>query len=332
MLYAALVSRMIHSIVREKRRLTAVVFACFALLMLDTSHSAASEALDLISGIVESPQFRGKDPLSRLRTAADLLRSNEIRQTDIAFLLLDWGDRYLREPSTPLERLKRWSILTRDKKLSHLRIPRDYLNRILLAEYLVKKTPYLESSPLKRLELIRKLQAKDLVDWSVALAYSRLYAGAIISGAKEYETKSPVEALVALKQLEDQGLIDWHYQLPTEALLVAEAIALEGDFHEATPLQHLVKLRDFERKGLINPLNRKDLEKLPAWRFLMGDPSFLRAGSPQKQARLLKLRNEGLITPSTYKDLVHVFRPATVTSPIQASPAPLPEEISPRSR
>ena len=31
-----------------------------------------------------------------------------------------------------------------DKTLSHLKIPRDFLNRGLLAEYLVTKTPYLD--------------------------------------------------------------------------------------------------------------------------------------------------------------------------------------------
>ncbi len=306
--------------------------AVIVLLFLLLNHGEVLEAFDLLSGIIDSPRFKGKDPLSNLQTAADLLRANRVRQADISFLLLDWGDRYLREPSDPLERLKKWSALTRDKKLSHLKLPRDYLNRVLLAEYLVKKTRYLQLPPGKRLELLRRLQEKNLVDWSVALAYSRLYAGSVIFGAKGYEQHKPVEALTNLKRLSDEGLIGWHYRVPTEALLVAEALALDKSFQTATPLDRLIKLRDLERNGLIAPLNKKEAEKLPAWRLLVSDPSFLRGGPKVKEERLEKLRNDGLISAATYKDLLQIFRPASLESALQASPTPLPKEIAPPDR
>ncbi|MDQ7783631.1 MAG: hypothetical protein RDU20_12175 [Desulfomonilaceae bacterium] len=303
-----------------------------AVLMLLLHHGEPLEAFDLMSGIIDSPEFKGKDPLSNLRTAADLLQSNKLRQTDISFFLLDWGDRYLRETSDPLERLKKWSTLTQDKTLSHLKLPRDFLNRVLLAEYLVRKTRYLHLPPAKRLDLIRRLQDKDLVDWSVALAYSRLYAGAVVLGAKGYESRSPAEALATLKKLSDEGLIGRHYRVPTEALLISEALALDESFETGTPLDRLMKLRDLEHKGLIAPLNKKETEKLPAWRLLVSDPSFLRGQPKVKEERLDKLLNDGLISPATHKDLVQVFRPQSMESALQASPAPLPKEMAPLNR
>ncbi|MBM3299258.1 MAG: hypothetical protein FJY85_04825, partial [Deltaproteobacteria bacterium] len=247
--------------------LAALVSTC----LVGASRCCAVEAFDLISGVVDSPEFKGKDPLSKLRLAADLLRSNRVKQSDMAFVLLDWGDQYLREPSDLLERLKRWSNLAHDKELSHLKIPRDFLNRILLAEYLVTKTPYLTVEPRQRLEIIRSLEQKNLVDWSVALAYSRLYAGALISGAKAYEKRTPLQTLLTLKTLEDEGLVGWHYRVPTEAIIVAEVLAQQKENQKATPLDQLVILRDLEQKGLINNITRKDLEKLPAWRLLIND-------------------------------------------------------------
>ncbi len=306
--------------------------AVFVLMFLFLNHGEALEVFDLLSGVVDSPRFKGKDPLTNLRTAADLLRSNKVRQADISFLLLDWGDQYLRESSDPLERLKKWSALMRDKKLSHLKLPRDYLNRILLAEYLVRKTRYLQLPPGKRLELIGRLQEKDLVDWSVALAYSRLYAGSVVFGAKGFQKRSPEQALTALKKLSDEGLVGRHYRVPTEALLIAEALARDESFQTATPLDRLMKLRDLERKGLIAPLNKKEAEKLPAWRLLVSDASFLRDGPKRKEERLEKLRNDGFISAATFKDLIQIFSPKSMESPLQSSPAPIPQAIAPPER
>jgi len=306
--------------------------AAVVLVFLLLNHGDALEVFDLHSGIVDSPQFKGKDPLSNLRTVADLLRSNKVREADISFLLFDWGDQYLREPSDPLARLKKWSALTRDKKLSRLKLPRDVLNRVLLAEYLVRKTRYLQLPPGKRLELIRRLQEKNLVDRSVALDYSRLYAGSVIFGVEGYGKHTPMEALTALKRLSDQGLVGWLYRVPIEALLIAEELALDEIFQTATPLDRLIKLRDLERKGLIAPLNKKEAEKLPAWRLLVNDPSFLRAVPKVKEQRLEKLRNDGLISAATYKDLLQIFRPKSIESVLQASPTPLPREMAPPER
>ncbi|MFH1116164.1 MAG: hypothetical protein V1792_19810 [Pseudomonadota bacterium] len=317
---------------RDLRILLRAIPAVIVLVFLFLDHTDALEMFDLPAGLVDSPHFKGKDPLANLRTAADLLRSNKVPQADISFLLLDWGDQYLREPSDPLERLKRWSALMRDKKLSHLKLPRDYLNRILLAEYLVKKTRYLQMPPGKRLELIGRLQEKDLVDWSVALAYSRLYAGSVVFGAKGFQKNSPEQALTELKKLSDEGLVGRHYRVPTEALLIAEALARDEAFQTATPLDRLIKLRDLERKGLIAPLNKKEAERLPAWRLLASDSSFLRDGPKGKEGRLEKLRSDGLVSTATYKDLIQIFSPKSVESPLRSSPAPIPQAIAPPDR
>jgi hypothetical protein len=305
---------------------------CFFLVLLSSSQVDVTMAFDLASGILEAPDFKGKDPISKLRAAAGLLRSNKIKQSDVGFLLLDWGDQYLREPKDPLERLRRWSELMQDKTLSHLKIPRDFLNRGLLAEYLVTKTPYLDLTPRKRLELIRRLEQENLVDWSVALAYSRLYAGAVVSGAKEYDKRTPLEAVASLKKLEDEDLVSWHYGVPTEAILIAEALAMDEGFKQANPLDRLIKLRDLERKNLITTLNKKEMEKLPAWRFLVGDPTFLKANANMKRKRLLKLRNEGLISAPTYKDLTQIFIPASAPSSTETTPtSPLSDQTVPQS-
>ncbi len=292
-------------------------------------HCQAVEAFDLVSGVLDSPQFKGKDSITKLQTAADLLRSNRLKQSDMIFAVLDWADQYLREPSDPIERLKRWSLLANDEKLSHLKIPRDFFNRLLVADYLVNNTPYLKVSPEKRLEILKKLSDRNLVDWSVALSYARLYAGAVLSGAKSFQNRPPVEALALLKKLADERLIGWHYRVPAEATIVAEMLALDKSFQKATPLDHLMKLRDLERQDLIAAVNRKELEKLPVWRFLVSDPSFLKADSDTKRARLAKLKEDGLITAFTHSDLQGIFRPMPPSPSIQNVPVPLPQ-TSPR--
>ena len=148
-------------------------------------------------------------------------------------------------------------------------------------------------TPRKRLELIRRLEQENLVDWSVALAYSRLYAGAVVSGAKEYDKRTPLEAVASLKKLEDEDLVSWHYGVPTEAILIAEALAMDEGFKQANPLDRLIKLRDLERKNLITTLNKKEMEKLPAWRFLVGDPTFLKANANMKQQAALEAQKRG---------------------------------------
>ncbi len=280
------------------------------------------EPFDMVTGILESPQFKGKDPLTKLRLVAELIRSNKLKPSDVAFSVLDWGDQYLAEPSDALERLKRWAELTNDDQLARLRIPRDFFNRAVLAEYLVSKTTYLKSPPQHRLEILQKLEEKNLVDWSVALDYSRLYAGSIIAGAKSYQSTPPFEGLKVLKRLKDEGLVGWHYRVPTEAILVAEALALDKDYRKASNYEKLVRLRDLERKGLITMLTKKELERLPVWRFLIADSSFLAADASVKKDRLLKLKNEDLISSATHTELRTVFRAGPSTSPAESPPIP----------
>jgi len=281
----------------------------------------------VVAGFIESPQFKGKDPLEQLHLAADLVRSKKVKHKDMAFILLDWSDRYLREPSDPLERLERWANLTNDEKLNNLTLPRDFLNRSLLAEYLVDKTAYLKSAPHKKLEMLGSLTTKNLVDWSVALTYARIYAGSIITGAKAYQTVSPLEALNLLKKLKDEDLVGWHYRVPSEGVLIAEALAMDKDYQQAGPLERLVKLRELERKGLISSVTRKELEKLPAWRVLVGDAAFIKGDPNVKRQRLAQLKNEGLISASTWSDLKGIFRPMPLASPQEAGPAPPPQKI-----
>jgi hypothetical protein len=310
--------------------------AFFPLVVLSLAllcfQAEAFDVFDVVPGVIESPEFKGKDPIDKLRLVADLLRSNRIKQSDVAYLVLDWGDQYLREPSDPLERLKRWAELANDRQLSHIKIPRDFLNRILLAEYLVSQTSYVEGSPRKKLEILGKLAEKNLVDWSVALAYAGLYAGSIVTGAKDHDTVSPMEELDILKRLRDAGLVGRHYWVPTEAILVSEVLAMDRDFRKASPFDQLVKLREFERKGLITVQTRKELEKLPVWRLLASDSSFLKADPVAKRERLLKLKTEGLVSASTSSDLNGMFHPMPLTSPMEGRPIPMPQKISPSTK
>ncbi len=298
-----------------------------AVLLISTGF--AFDVRDQISAVFESPSFKGKEPIQKLQQAAEMIRERKLKDREMAFAVLDWGDQYLREPSDPLDRLKRWAQLNSDEKLSHLRIPREFFNRTLLAEYLVEKTPYLTSSPQQKMEIIGKLAQQNLVDWSVALAYARLYAGAIIAGAKNYSKTSPIEALDVLRGLENQGLVGLHYRTPTEAILATEALAMDSDYLNALPYERLLKIRDLERKGLISNLTKKELERLPAWRLLVADPSFMQSEASVKKERLLKLREQGLISSSNYSDLLAIFRPISIASPAQVRPAPVPQKIQP---
>lgn len=300
-----------------------------SVLMVPMAANSGFDVFDLVSGVIESPQFKGKDPIDKLRLAADLLRNKQIKQSDISFIVLDWGDQYLREPSNLLDRLKRWSVLANDDQLSYLRIPRDVLNRMLLAEYLVRQPDYREAPPRKRLEIIGKLAEKNLVDWSVALSYARLYAGGIITGAKQHEVTPPLEGLVILKNLKDQGLVGLYYGVPTEAILATEALAMDEAYMRASPFEQLIKLREWERKGLITDMTKKEFEKLPVWRLLVADPSFLKSDPTVKRERLAKLKSDGIISAATSSDLNGIFRPVPLASPLESRPTPLPEKISP---
>lgn len=317
---------------RGKLSLAALTGVVTAGIFLLSGGAAAFEGFDLVSGVIESSQFKGKDPLQKLQLASELLRSKKLRQSDMTFILLDWGDQYAREPSDPLERLKRWAELTNDEKLSKLPIQRDFLNRILLAEYLVDKTPYLKVLPHKKMELLASLAKKNLVDWSVALTYARIYAGGLITGAKSYQHTAPLEALNLLKKLKDEDLVGWHYRIPTEGVLIAEALAMDKEYQQASQYDRLVKLRDLERKGIISSLTKKELEKLPVWRLLVDDPSFLKAAPAVKKDKILKLKVEGLISASTSSDLRGIFRPMPLASPHEARPTPLPQKISPSTK
>jgi hypothetical protein len=310
----------------------AIIGAIVVAILLFRGGAAAFEGFDLVSSVIESSQFKGKDPLQKLQLASELLRTKKLRHSDMFFILLDWADRYVREPPDPLERLRRWAELTNDEKLGNLRMPRDFLNRILLAEYLVDKTPYLKSLPHKKMELLASLAKKNLVDWSVALTYTRIYAGGIITGAKSYQNTSPLEALNVLKKLKDDDLVGWHYRIPTEGVLIAEALAMNKQYQQASQYDKLVILRDFERKGIISSLTKKELEKLPVWRLLVDDPSFLRADPSVKRDKISKLKVEGLISASTSSDLRGIFRPMPLASPHEARPTPLPQKISPSTK
>jgi hypothetical protein len=315
--------------VRKIHSVSLAVALAVAAVMFPLIAGAGFDVFDLVSGVIESPQFKGKDPIDKLHLAAALLRNKQIKQSDMAFVVLDWGDQYLREPSDPLDRLRRWAVLATDEQLSYLKIPRDFLNRTLLAEYLVKQPGYLKAPPEKRLEIIAELAQKKLVDWFVSLSYSRLYAGGIVTGSKGYEVTKPFESLVILKNLKDKGLIGWHYSVPTEAVLATEALAMDKDYAKASPYDQLAKLGDWERKGLITAMTKKELEKLPAWRLLVADPSFLKADPAVKRERLTNLKSEGIISAATCSDLNGIFRPVPLASPLESRPEPLPGKINP---
>lgn len=284
------------------------------------------ESFDVVSGIINSPSFKGKSWPEKLSIAAELIRTKKINQSDISFFLLDWTDRYLHEPEEPLQRLRRWSDLVNNEQLRHLRIPRDFFNRRLLTDYLVTKTPYVSVPAYDKLKLVRDLSQEGLVDWSVALEYARIYAGEVVTGSGSRSTHSPLESLQSLKKLTEDGLIGWHYRVPTESVLVSEVLALDRDYSRGGPKKRLRKLRDLFSNGLISQLNKRELEKIPAWRLLVDDEDFLAADGPTKKKRILKLKQGNLIEPATAKDLLAVFRLEAASSPLGVKPAVIPQK------
>lgn len=316
-----------HCVVLGRIRRPRILVAALLSFLVLAQPALAIEVFDVIAGIIDSPHFKGKDPLERLHLAAELLRSKKVKDADMTFILLDWSDRFLREPTDPLERLIRWAELINDEKLKNLKLPRDFLNRMVLAEYLIDKTAYLKSLPHKKLEILGALSKKNLVDWSVSLTYARIYAGGIIAGAKTYQNTSPLEALNILKKLKDEDLVEWHYRVPSEGVLIAEALAMDKDYQNAGPLERLVKLRDLERKGIISPVTRHELEKLPAWRLLLDDPAFIKADASAKRQKLSQLKSDGLISAPTWSALKGIFRTVPLASPLEARPAPPPQKM-----
>ncbi len=289
----------------------------------------AADSFDLVNGFIESPRFMGKDPLTKLQLASDMVKHKQVRQSEIALLLLDWADQYLHRPADPLERLKLWPEFSTDERLSLLRIPRDYLNRTVLTEYLVSRPDYLHADPAKRLEIIGALAEQNLVDWSVALAYARLYAGAIIMGAKDYEIPTPFEALTALKRFTTEAFLGSHYRAPTEGLLAAEALAADSTYRSGDPRAQLEKLRDLEADGLITSITRKKFAKLPAWRLIASNTDFLKADLSAKRDILTAFEHGGLLSPGTAMELLAVFKTSAVVAPVESRSTPAPQQILP---
>lgn len=282
------------------------------------------DGVDIVSGVLESPQFKGKELMTKLSLASDLVKKNKLSKTGSPYFLLDWVDQYLREPSDNLERLKRWAEFCNSEMFSNLKVPRDFLNRALVAEYLNSQPVYSKASPHRKLELLRNLGKKNLVDWSVALSYENLIAGTLIYGSKYQDNLAPLDSLAILKKLRDDKLVGNHYTVMMESILAQEALCQDVEYVNGSPMNRLVKIRDMERKGLITPQTRKELEKLPAWRLLINDPGFLRLDSPQKRARILKLKHDGLFTSSTASDLTSIFKGASNASASEPKPTPMP--------
>ena len=117
------------------------------LLPIMSALGSSYDSFDVVSGVIQAPQFKDVPPLQKLRLTADLIRNRKLKDSDMSFAILDWGDRDLREPPDPYDRLKRWLDMVNDDQLSSLKLPRDYLNRTLVSQYLVEKTNYLRSAP-----------------------------------------------------------------------------------------------------------------------------------------------------------------------------------------
>lgn len=64
------------------------------LLLVLWCQAHAFDVFDLVPGVIEAPEFKGKDPIQKLRLVADLLRTNRVKQSDIAYVALDWADQY----------------------------------------------------------------------------------------------------------------------------------------------------------------------------------------------------------------------------------------------
>ncbi|MFH0824947.1 MAG: hypothetical protein V2B18_19515 [Pseudomonadota bacterium] len=312
---------------KAPRRVLASLFpsALVLLICLVPATGHPFDSFDVLLGVVESPHFKNKDALGKLYVAAHMLGSKRLKHEDMAFFIRDWSDQYLREAPDPLERLRRWSGLSNDEKLRNLRIPRDHLNRMLLAEYLVRKPEYRTASPHVRLQMLGALNRDNLLDWTVALEYARMYAGGVISGNESNTHKQPIEALEALKKLMDDGLVSWHYRVPTEQILAAEALALDTEYAKGIPNQQLERLRDLEKLGLISHVTRREFEKLPAWRDLVNDPSFLKAEPEAKRRRIDLLRDRQLVSDPTCIDLINTFRLKSPSQPLGPKALTLPE-------
>ncbi len=309
-----------------------IIASALAVLLVSVSQPMLSQAVDIVSGVLESGKFRDKSPLERLRLAAEMTRAKRPVRSELGFVLLDWADKFTREPEDRLQRLQRWAELVNDEKLKHLRIPRDFLNRVLLAEYLVNDTDYLKQSPPGKLELLAKLEKQKLVDWSVYLAYARIYAGGIITGITDYNNLRPADSLRILKQLKNRGLIGWHYKAPTEQLLSAEVLAMDASFRKASPKDRLIKIRALQTSGLISPVTRKEYEKLPVWRLLAGDSAFLKADADDRRKRIKRLEEDNLISGSTASDLIGIFSPAPLPVPEEIKPSAVPKSLSPAGK
>lgn len=307
----------------------AVAFNLTILLLVQIcflhSESVSVEGFDVVSGVLESPEFKGKEIVNRLYLASEMLKDNKLSRIETSYLLIDWVDQYLREPTDPMDRLRRWAEFSKNDKFSNLKVPRDFLNRVLVAEYLEKQPGFSKASPHKKLETLRKLQKKNLVEWSVALSYENLIAGSIINGAKAVENPTPLESLAVLKKLREENLIGNHYRVMVEGLLATEVLARDIEFQKASPMVRLIKLRDLEKKGLITSQTKKELEKIPAWRLVINDPAFLRLDTSQKKDRLSSLRNEGLLTASTNSDFVVIFKGVFASSSSEQKPTPIPQ-------
>ncbi len=311
-------------------RLLVIICAGACVFFTYTAACYGVYGLDIIADVIESPVFEGKTAHEKLKLLVELTRGQTLNQSDMSYVALDWADQYLRIPNDPLERLKKWAQIAEDEQLSKLRLPRDFLNRTLLAEYLVKNREYLNSSPKKKLQLLAELSKDNLVDWSVALAYARIYAGAVILGAESKKAPTPWEALNTLKRIKEKGLVGWHYRAPTEAILCSEVLAMDQSYISSKPLDRLKRLKALQNEGLITALTRKELEKLPVWRLLVNDEDFLQSDATAKRAHLIELKNSGLILASTYSDLEKIF---LKESPDQDQPAelnPLPPDIQNR--
>ncbi len=79
-----------------------VMLPALLLLLLSLWCQAhAFDVFDLVPGVIESPEFKGKDPIQKLRLIAELLRANRVKQADVAYIALDWADQYIERTVRP---------------------------------------------------------------------------------------------------------------------------------------------------------------------------------------------------------------------------------------
>lgn len=86
------------------RRWTAVAVVS---LLVRPCIGRASDRFDPVHNYLDSPRFRGRDALTGLQIAPDLVRTDKVKQTYNAFVLLDRGDWSPKEPSSAQERRHR---------------------------------------------------------------------------------------------------------------------------------------------------------------------------------------------------------------------------------